>query len=350
MTDVCMERETSATENENEFRARLGLQFFAESGEEGGAEGADMDDAGMDGFLDGLGAEENGGAEDQRAAEGAAAGEAEPGSADQTAGQAANGDGETLDGSEPPQGGDVSTAPVQEQQETPPVTLQFMDQQFTLPGDAVQAISDALGADARTLLQKGMNYDNKAVHELGVLERYAALGGMDLAGYVAYLEKELPDHELNMEMNTLRGQYPGAEDEILREIAQKNIALRRAEGARTRAEQENAAARDAQRVTEVREKIHRQMLEIQQEAERKEWNEYVRAAGITDKSQIPQELIEMVKNEKISPMMAHYKMQAAAARQEAENAKKEAANRRNTPGSLSGGADEHDDFLSGLFG
>ena len=349
MRNVWMARETSAPENENEFRARLGLQFFAES-EEGGTEGADMDDAGMDGFLDGLGAEENGSAGDQRAAEDTAAGEAEQGSEDQTAGQVANGDGETLDGSESLQGGDVPAAPVQEQQETPPVTLQFMDQQFSLPGDAVQAISDALGADARTLLQKGMNYDNKAVHELGVLERYAALGGMDLAGYVAYLEKELPDHELNMEMNTLRGQYPGAEDEILREIAQKNIALRRAEGARTRAEQENAAARDAQRVTEVREKIHRQMLEIQQEAERKEWNEYVRAAGITDKSQIPQELIEMVKNEKISPMMAHYKMQAAAARQEAENAKKEAANRRNTPGSLSGGADEHDDFLSGLFG
>lgn len=346
--NVCSAWETSTPEGGNELRARIGLQFFAEDGD-GGADGADMDGTGMDGFLDGLGTEESGGAEDQRAAEGATA-EAESGSEDQTAGQAGNEAGNTAAGEQPPAGGNAEKDPAQEPQTAPPVTLRFMDRQYQLPSDAMQAISQALGADARTLLQKGMNYDNKGRHEMGVLEQYAAAAGMELPQYLALLEKTLPEHEKNIEMEALRTRYPGADEKILGEIAQKNIDLRHAQREKARAERAQAAARETARVNGMRENIRKQAEQLRQDAEVREWTEYVKTAGITDKSQIPKELIEMVQTEKISPMLAHYKMQAAAARQEAENAKKEAANHRSTPGSLRGAADEHDDFLSGLFG
>lgn len=311
---------------------RLGLQFFAESESAEGAEGGALDDGANqpadEGFLDAL-EPEGGEPEDM-----------------QTGGQPRD---QPPAEEEPP----AQTPPEQEPpapEQTPPPQMMQMDlggRAVSLPADAVQAVSAALGMDAAGLLQKGMAYDGKAGRELAVLRDYAQAAGMSMEDYVGYLERERDNQMIAAEQARLQAQYPDAAPEILHEMAKNTMNMRRMEAEQNKARQE-------QRTAALREHIEQQARAIQQAAQARDWNAYVRAAGITAKEQIPKELVQMVVREGISPLTAYYRMQAESARKDAENQaaarQKEEGNRRESIGSMAGSMAENDQFLEGLFG
>lgn len=86
-----------------------------------------------------------------------------------------------------PEGGN-DNPPEQAEQPVQTVPLVFNGQQIMLPAEAVSALQGALGANPVELLQKGMNYENKAARELRVLDQYAEAAGMNRQQYLEQLE------------------------------------------------------------------------------------------------------------------------------------------------------------------
>ena len=313
-----MDWKTSNPEDGNELRAAIGLQFFAEDGE-----GADTDDFETD-FLAALNGE--GGLEDQQTGE-PEVGESENGGLEDQQGAEADSESETdanndgpadTQGTEPP----AATVP-----------LIYNGQQILLPADAVQALTGALGANPVELLQKGMNYDRKGEREFRLLDQYAEASGLSRAQYIEQLERSQNEQLLEREIEKCRGEFPETPDAALRAIAEGRMASRRA------AEAQAAEQRRAE-LTAMQKRIDQTVEQAREEADARAWEEYVSLSGVKSFEEVPKRVLELVQQEAMTPVAAHWRYQAELNQQAVEIEKKNTKNRQTSPGSVNGSGQE----------
>lgn len=241
----------------------------------------------------------------------------------------------------PPAETQPKTQAQEEQHKTIP--LVYNGQQILLPEAAVQQLRGALGMDPVTLLQKGMNYDQKAERELRIIDQFAAASGMNRAQYLSQLEQMQRAGELKAEIEKVKTEFPeGTPDAALQEIAQNRITSRHA-AMQQKAMQEQAAVRQMQQ------KAQAAVQQAKAKALANEWGRYEAETGIHTPDKIPPRVMELVQQGK-SPMEAHLMYQYEQIQQKLDQIKKQQDNRNRSTGSLAGGADEADEFLSGLFG
>ena len=81
--------------------------------------------------------------------------------------------------------------------------------------------------EAITLAQKGMNYDNlndRYTQLNSEVEQLARMNGMNVSEYLKSLKDMQTNFAINKEVQNLKQQYPDANEELLKEIAQKRVA------------------------------------------------------------------------------------------------------------------------------
>lgn len=330
-----MSLETRNYMDGSEIREGIGLQYFAEDGNTSDT-GADMDGFNGDDFLAAL--EGNDGAEDQRAA---ADGQQENGT-ESLENQQTPPEQHDEPEAQPPEGGE--TPPEQAEQPVQTVPLVFNGQQILLPADAVQALTGALGTNPVELLQKGMNYDAKGEREFRLLDQYAEAAGMNRQQYLAQLEQAQNAQLLKAEMEKCRAEFPETPDAALQAIAEGRLASRRA------AEQQANQRRQAE-ITAMQQRIEQTVAKAQQEADEKAWDEYGAISGAKTLEDIPPRVIELVRNEGMTPVAAHWRYTAEQNAQAVQIEKKNNQNKMTSPGSVQGNeGDTSDPFLRGLLG
>lgn len=317
-----MDWKTSNHMDGSEIRDSIGLQYFAEDGNTSDT-GADMDGFDESEFLAALegsdaedqrgtneGNEENvqDGAEDQRAEEQPEEPENQP----------------SEDGEAPPE---TAEQPVQT------VPLVFNGQQILLPADAVQALTGALGANPVELLQKGMNYDRKAEREMRVLDQYAQAAGMNRQQYLEQLEGARNEQLLSAEIEQCRTEFPETPDAALKAIAEGRMASRRA------AEAQAAEQRRAE-LTAMQQRIDQTVEQAREEADARAWEEYVSLSGVKSFEEVPKRVLELVQQEAMTPVAAHWRYQAEQNQQAVRIAEKNQTNRQTSPGSMTGTGEE----------
>ena len=329
-----MDWKTSNHMDGSEIRGGIGLQYFAEDGNTSDT-GADMDGFNGDAFLESLTGEN--GLENQQAA---AEGEEETvqdGAEDQRTEEQ-----QEEPENQPPEGGEVPPEAVEQPVQTVP--LVFNGQQILLPADAVQALTGALGANPVELLQKGMNYDRKAEREMRVLDQYAEAAGMNRQQYLEQLEGARNEQLLSAEMEQCRTEFPETPDAALKAIAEGRMASRRAAEAQA-AEQQRAE------LTAMQQRIDQTVAQAREEADARAWEEYVSLSGVKSFEEVPKRVLELVQQEAMTPVAAHWRYQAEQNQQAVRIAEKNQTNRQTSPGSVAGNeSDTSDPFLRGLLG
>ncbi len=329
-----MDWKTSNHMDGSEIRGGIGLQYFAEDGNTSDT-GADMDGFNGDAFLESLTGEN--GLENQQAA---AEGEEETvqdGAEDQRTEEQ-----QEEPENQPPEGGEVPPEAVEQPVQTVP--LVFNGQQILLPADAVQALTGALGANPVELLQKGMNYDRKAEREMRVLDQYAEAAGMNRQQYLEQLEGARNEQLLSAEMEQCRTEFPDTPDAALKAIAEGRMASRRA------AEAQAAEQRRAE-LTAMQQRIDQTVEQAREEADARAWEEYVSLSGVKSFEEVPKRVLELVQQEAMTPVAAHWRYQAEQNQQAVRIAEKNQTNRQTSPGSVAGnGNDTSDPFLKGFLG
>lgn len=329
-----MDWKTSNHMDGSEIRGGIGLQYFAEDGNTSDT-GADMDGFNGDAFLESLTGEN--GLENQQAA---AEGEEETvqdGAEDQRTEEQ-----QEEPENQPPEGGEVPPEAVEQPVQTVP--LVFNGQQILLPADAVQALTGALGANPVELLQKGMNYDRKAEREMRVLDQYAEAAGMNRQQYLEQLEGARNEQLLSAEMEQCRTEFPDTPDAALKAIAEGRMASRRA------AEAQAAEQRRAE-LTAMQQRIDQTVEQAREEADARAWEEYVSLSGVKSFEEVPKRVLELVQQEAMTPVAAHWRYQAEQNQQAVRIAEKNQTNRQTSPGSVAGNeSDTSDPFLRGLLG
>lgn len=329
-----MDWKTSNHMDGSEIRGGIGLQYFAEDGNTSDT-GADMDGFNGDAFLESLTGEN--GLENQQAA---AEGEEETvqdGAEDQRTEEQ-----QEEPENQPPEGGEVPPEAVEQPVQTVP--LVFNGQQILLPADAVQALTGALGANPVELLQKGMNYDRKAEREMRVLDQYAEAAGMNRQQYLEQLEGARNEQLLSAEMEQCRTEFPDTPDAALKVIAEGRMASRRA------AEAQAAEQRRAE-LTAMQQRIDQTVEQAREEADARAWEEYVSLSGVKSFEEVPKRVLELVQQEAMTPVAAHWRYQAEQNQQAVRIAEKNQTNRQTSPGSVAGNeSDTSDPFLRGLLG
>ena len=329
-----MDWKTSNHMDGSEIRGGIGLQYFAEDGNTSDT-GADMDGFNGDAFLESLTGEN--GLENQQAA---AEGEEETvqdGAEDQRTEEQ-----QEEPENQPPEGGEVPPEAVEQPVQTVP--LVFNGQQILLPADAVQALTGALGANPVELLQKGLNYDRKAEREMRVLDQYAEAAGMNRQQYLEQLEGARNEQLLSAEMEQCRTEFPDTPDAALKAIAEGRMASRRA------AEAQAAEQRRAE-LTAMQQRIDQTVEQAREEADARAWEEYVSLSGVKSFEEVPKRVLELVQQEAMTPVAAHWRYQAEQNQQAVRIAEKNQTNRQTSPGSVAGNeSDTSDPFLRGLLG
>lgn len=329
-----MDWKTSNHMDGSEIRDSIGLQYFAEDGNTSDT-GADMDGFNGDDFLAAL--EGNDDLENQQTA---AEGEEET-VQDGAENQRAEEQQEEPE-NQPPEGGEVPPETAEQPVQTVP--LVFNGQQILLPADAVQALTGALGANPVELLQKGMNYDRKAEREMRVLDQYAEAAGMNRQQYLEQLEGARNEQMLSAEIEKCRTEFPETPDAALKAIAEGRMASRRAAEAQA-AEQQRAE------LTAMQNRIDQTVEQARQEANVRAWDEYEVLAGVHKPEDVPPRVMELVNNEGMTPVAAHWRYQAEQNQQAVRIADKNQTNRQTSPGSVAGnGNDTSDPFLKGFLG
>lgn len=223
----------------------------------------------------------------------------------------------------------------------PTVPLVFNGQQMSLPRGAVEALSGALGGDVVTLLQKGMNYENRGSREIGILDRYAQASGYDnRAAYLDAMEQSLGQHQIDAELARLMDQYPEVPEDALRPIADRVVSDR---NTTDKAQREQAAAEQGR--TEAMKKG---------EEMTRPWTEFLRIHPEVDAKTLEKGFFDLV-NTGLPPVAAYERMEAQKARAEAEQYKeqlkathKNTQNRKAAVGTLSSETLESDPFWSGF--
>lgn len=329
-----MDWKTSNHMDGSEIRGGIGLQYFAEDGNTSDS-GADMDGFNGDDFLAAL--EGNDDLENQQTAAEGAEETVQDGAGNQRAEEQ-----QEEPENQPPEGGEVPPEAVEQPVQTVP--LVFNGQQILLPADAVQALTGALGANPVELLQKGMNYDRKAEREMRVLDQYAEAAGMNRQQYLEQLEGARNEQLLSAEMEQCRTEFPDTPDAALKAIAEGRMASRRAAEAQA-AEQQRAE------LTAMQQRIDQTVEQARQEANVRAWDEYEVLADVHKPEDVPPRVMELVNNEGMTPVAAHWRYQAELNQQAVRIAEKNQTNRQTSPGSVSGNeSDTSDPFLRGLLG
>lgn len=243
---------------------------------------------------------------------------------------------------QPPEGGEVPPETVEQPVQT--VSLVYNGQQIMLPADAVQALTGALGANPVELLQKGMNYDRKAEREMRVLDQYAEAAGMNRQQYLEQLEGARNEQLLSAEIEKCRAEFPETPDAALKAIAEGRMASQRAAAAQA-AEQQRAE------LTAMQQRIDQTVEQAREEADARAWEEYVSLSGVKSFEEVPKRVLELVQQEAMTPVAAHWRYQAEQNAQAVQIEKKNNQNKMTSPGSVQGNeGDTSDPFLRGLLG
>ena len=243
---------------------------------------------------------------------------------------------------QPPEDGEVPPEAVAQPVQTVP--LVYNGQQILLPADAVQALTGALGANPVELLQKGMNYDRKAEREMRVLDQYAEAAGMNRQQYLEQLEGARNEQLLSAEIEKCRAEFPETPDAALKAIAEGRMASQRAAAAQA-AEQQRA------QLTAMQQRIDQTVAQARQEADERAWEEYVSLSGVKSFEEVPKRVLELVQQEAMTPVAAHWRYQAEQNAQAVQIEKKNNQNKTTSPGSVQGNeGDTSDPFLRGLLG
>lgn len=325
-----MDWKTSNSTDGKTVRNLIGLQFFAEDGD-----GADMDGFNGDDFLAAL--EGNDDLENQQTAAEGAEETVQDGAENQRAEEQ-----QEEPENQPPEGGEVPPETVEQPVQTVP--LVFNGQQILLPADAVQALTGALGANPVELLQKGMNYDRKAEREMRVLDQYAEAAGMNRQQYLEQLEGARNEQLLSAEIEKCRAEFPETPDAALKAIAEGRMASQRAAAAQA-AEQQRAE------LTAMQQRIDQTVEQAREEADARAWEEYVSLSGVKSFEEVPKRVLELVQQEAMTPVAAHWRYQAELNQQAVQIEKKNNQNKMTSPGSVQGNeGDTSDPFLRGLLG
>lgn len=329
-----MDWKTSNHMDGSEIRDSIGLQYFAEDGNTSDT-GADMDGFNGDDFLAAL--EGNDDLENQQTAAEGAEETVQDGAEDQRAEEHSEEPEE-----QPPEGGEEPPETAEQPVQTVP--LVFNGQQIMLPADAVQALTGALGANPVELLQKGMNYDRKAEREMRVLDQYAEAAGMNRQQYLEQLEGARNEQLLSAEIEKCRAEFPETPDAALKAIAEGRMASQRAAAAQA-AEQQRAE------LTAMQQRIDQTVEQAREEADARAWEEYVSLSGVKSFEEVPKRVLELVQQEAMTPVAAHWRYQAEQNAQAVQIEKKNNQNKMTSPGSVQGNeGDTSDPFLRGLLG
>lgn len=329
-----MDWKTSNHMDGSEIRDSIGLQYFAEDGNTSDT-GADMDGFNGDDFLAAL--EGNDDLENQQTAAEGAEETVQDGAENQRAEEQ-----QEEPENQPPEGGEVPPETAEQPVQTVP--LVYNGQQILLPADAVQALTGALGANPVELLQKGMNYDRKAEREMRVLDQYAEAAGMNRQQYLEQLEGARNEQLLSAEIEKCRAEFPETPDAALKAIAEGRMASQRAAAAQA-AEQQRA------QLTAMQQRIDQTVAQAREEADARAWEEYVSLSGVKSFEEVPKRVLELVQQEAMTPVAAHWRYQAEQNAQAVQIEKKNNQNKMTSPGSVQGNkGDTSDPFLRGLLG
>lgn len=321
-------RKASDFASGRELRRFLGLQFFAE-------DAADMDAAEDDGFAAGLFEDDD--LESQQAAD------------EQDGGDAANEPESQRDESQTEEA-ETQQAPEAEapldgtaEQSPAPVMTQLVvnGRQMAVPAEALRTIGQALGMDARELLERGMNYENRGAREISILDRYAQAGGYaSRAAYLEEMERSLTQFRVDNALAELAQQYPETPEDALRPIAERTV--------NSQLEDERSQA-DARAREQAQEAMRRKGEELS-----RPYLEFIRAYPNVDPKTLDRSFFELV-NSGLHPQAAYERQQTEKVRQEAEGLRqqlraneKNQQNRQRTPGSMAGEALDADPFLTGF--
>lgn len=318
-----MDWKTSNHMDGSEIRDSIGLQYFAEDGNTSDT-GADMDGFNGDDFLAAL--EGNDDLENQQTAAEGAEETVQDGAGNQRAEEQ-----QEEPENQPPEGGEVPPETVEQPVQTVP--LVYNGQQILLPADAVQALTGALGANPVELLQKGMNYDRKAEREMRVLDQYAEAAGMNRQQYLEQLEGARNEQLLSAEIEKCRAEFPETPDAALKAIAEGRMASQRAAAAQA-AEQQRAE------LTAMQQRIDQTVEQAREEADARAWEEYVSLSGVKSFEEVPKRVLELVQQEAMTPVAAHWRYQAELNQQAVRIAEKNQTNRQTSPGSMTGTGEE----------
>lgn len=314
-----MDWKTSNHMDGSEIRGGIGLQYFAEDDT-----GADTDGFNGDDFLAAL--EGNDDLENQQTAADGAEETVQDGAENQRAEEQPE-----EPENQPPEGGEVPPETAEQPVQTVP--LVYNGQQILLPADAVQALTGALGANPVELLQKGMNYDRKAEREMRVLDQYAQAAGMNRQQYLEQLEGARNEQLLSAEMEQCRAEFPDTPDPALKAIAEGRMASRRAAEAQA-AEQQRAE------LSAMQQRIDQTVAQAREEADARAWEEYVSLSGVKSFEEVPKRVLELVQQEAMTPVAAHWRYQAELNQQAVKIAEKNQTNRQTSPGSMTGTGEE----------
>lgn len=284
----------------------------------------DMDGFNGDDFLAAL--EGNDGLEDQQTAAEGAEETVQDGAGNQRAEEQ-----QEEPENQPPEGGEVPPEAAEQPVQTVP--LVYNGQQILLPADAVQALTGALGANPVELLQKGMNYDRKAEREMRVLDQYAEAAGMNRQQYLEQLEGARNEQLLSAEIEKCRAEFPDTPDAALKAIAEGRMASQRAAAAQA-AEQQRA------QLTAMQQRIDQTVEQAREEADARAWEEYVSLSGVKSFEEVPKRVLELVQQEAMTPVAAHWRYQAELNQQAVRIAEKNQTNRQTSPGSMTGTGEE----------
>ena len=329
-----MDWKTSNQMDGSEIRDSIGLQYFAEDGNTSDT-GADMDGFNGDDFLAAL--EGNDDLENQQTAAEGAEETVQDGAEDQRTEEQ-----QEEPENQPPEDGEAPSETVEQPVQTVP--LVYNGQQIMLPADAVQALTGALGANPVELLQKGMNYDRKAEREMRVLDQYAEAAGMNRQQYLEQLEGARNEQLLSAEIEKCRAEFPETPDAALKAIAEGRMASQRAAAAQA-AEQQRAE------LTAMQQRIDQTVEQAREEADARAWEEYVSLSGVKSFEEVPKRVLELVQQEAMTPVAAHWRYQAEQNAQAVQIEKKNNQNKMTSPGSVQGNkGDTSDRFLRGLLG
>lgn len=328
-----MDWKTSNHMDGSEIRDSIDLQYFAEDGNTSDT-GADMDGFDESEFLAAL---EGSDAENQRGTNEGNEENVQDGAEDQRAEEQPE-----EPENQPPEGGEVPPETVEQLVQTVP--LVYNGQQIMLPADAVQALTGALGANPVELLQKGMNYDRKAEREMRVLDQYAEAAGMNRQQYLEQLEGARNEQLLSAEIEKCRAEFPETPDAALKAIAEGRMASQRAAAAQA-AEQQRA------QLSAMQQRIDQTVEQAREEADARAWEEYVSLSGVKSFEEVPKRVLELVQQEAMTPVAAHWRYQAEQNAQAVQIEKKNNQNKMTSPGSVQGNeGDTSDPFLRGLLG
>ena len=227
---------------------------------------------------------------------------------------------------------------------SPAFLMEVAGRRVSVPADAMQALSAALGQDARDIIQKGMTYDQKASREMQILSDYAKAAGQDLPAYLDFLEQSRNEQLILAEAESIRGQYPeGTPDEALFAIAKNTVENRLAQ--QRQAEQQQAAQRQSM------------MLQQRQQALADEVRAFQQAhPDIKSAEDVPAEVWERVNaGETLTSAYSAWRLAQAEAEIETlktqlKTEKKVKSNREQSMGSQGSGQDDNDPFIQGLLG